>query len=191
MILPSDKGRAVVVLDRDEYDLDVAARLYYLSCHWQRSNTLPWTSLRSPDPHGKPETTLERRMKSILLSLHRKGELPRRLYDRLRSPAGLIPHLYGLPKIHKSGRPLWPSVSFINSPTYNLSKHLASFLSPLVGHSTSSVRNSGDLSDFVSSVVLLTDTGVIWCGLTFTKILTELAIDVARRRLEEDENTIW
>ena len=40
----------------------------------------------------------------------------------------------GLPKIHKEGFPLRPVVSFVNSPTYNVSRSLARVLSPVVGN---------------------------------------------------------
>lgn len=83
MVLPADKGRAVVVLDRDEYDKKVQALL--------SDSTTYRIIKRDPTP------SLERKMNSTLLSLHRKGELPKQLYEKLRSTAGLIPRLYGLP----------------------------------------------------------------------------------------------
>ena len=107
VILLSDKGRASVVLDRNEYD----GRIGLLLGHTNTYRKLK----KDPTP------SLERNMNSLLLSLTKKGELPRQLYARLWSSAGQIPRLYGLPKVHKSGIPLRPIVSFINSPTYQLS----------------------------------------------------------------------
>ena len=117
--------------------------------------------------------------------------MPSSQNNQLRSTAGLIPRVYGLPKIHKSDRPLRTIVSFINSLTYNLSKHFASLLSPLVGHSPSVVKDSGDLTSFVSSVVLASDKVLVSFDvvLLFTKIPTKLAIDVAHHRLEKDDRT--
>ena len=97
-----------------------------------------------------PTPSFERKMNSLLLSLTKKGELPRQLYDTLRSSAGQIPRMYGLPKFHKTGTPLRPMVSFINSPSYQLSKHLSDLLSPLVGHSQSAVKNSREFANFIS-----------------------------------------
>ena len=71
-----------------------------------------------------PSPSLERRMNELLLSLKRSGAIRSTLYYHLRSSAGKVPLLYGLPKIHKPAVPLRPIVSFVNSPTYQLSKHL-------------------------------------------------------------------
>ena len=50
----------------------------------------------------------------------------------LKSSDDRAPRLYGLPKLHKQGIPLRPIVSFLESPTYNLSKEIAHILSHLV-----------------------------------------------------------
>ena len=107
MILPSDKGCAVVVLDSDDYDSKILVLL---------KDSSTYQTIRKDTT-----SSLERKMNSILLSLHRKGELPRQLYDNLRSTAGLIPRFNGLPKVHKPEIPLQPIVSFINCLTYHLS----------------------------------------------------------------------
>lgn len=44
-------------------------------------------------------------MNALLLSLQRAGKIPLQLYKHLRSSAGKIPLLYGLPKIHKPDIP--------------------------------------------------------------------------------------
>ena len=49
----------------------------------------------------------------------------------------------GLPKVHKPGVPLRPIVSSVNSPSYNLSKHIAKLLSPMSNMSDSYIKDSG------------------------------------------------
>ena len=88
-------------------------------------------------------------MNAMLLDLKRKGSLSEQLYSRLRSSAGCTPLLYGLPKIHKPDIPLRPIASFIQSPSYQLSKHLAHILSPLVGNTDSHVTNSSEFASFI------------------------------------------
>ena len=97
-----------------------------------------------------PAPSLKRQMNAILLSLNKEGAIPDKLYQMLRRSAGRTTSLYGLQKIHKPDVPLRPIVSFIQSPTYELSKHLAQLLAPLVGQSCSAVRNSKDFMQFIT-----------------------------------------
>ena len=60
---------------------------------------------------------------------------------------------YGLPKVHKVSVPLRPIVSFINSPSYNLSKFLSRILSSLLVNSYS-VRNSKEFVDYVKNFTI-------------------------------------
>ena len=91
----------------------------------------------------------------------------------------------GLPKIHKVGVPLRPIGSFGQSPMYQLSKHL---LSPLVGKSPSSVKNSKEFATFISEQTLQSDEVLVSFDVTslFTNVPTNLAVDVAHRRLQDD-----
>ena len=76
-----------------------------------------------------PTVTQETKIISRLRALEKSGELPTTiilLYQRIRSTGSLPPMLYGLPKIHKVDVPLRPIVSGIKSPSYSLSKHIAS-----------------------------------------------------------------
>ena len=86
-----------------------------------------------------PTLAQEWKMNALLLPLMRSGAIPEQLYQWLGSSARKVPLLYGIPKVHKEGIPLRPIVSFVNSPTYALSKHLASILAPLIGKSQSHI----------------------------------------------------
>ena len=110
------------------------------------------------------------------------------LYNRLRCSAGRIPLLYALPKIHKPETPLRPIVSFVSSPTYQLSKHLSKILAPLVGNTSHSVRNSTDFATFIASQTFNDDETLISFDIVslFAKIPTSLAIQVARQHLLDD-----
>ena len=138
VIAPADKGNATVLMNRKNYDRKIRTLL----ADKETYKSLP----KDPTP------AQERKMNGILLPLmsSRAGSIPERLYYHLRSSAGKVPLLYGLPKIHKPEVPLRPIVSFVNLPTYTLSKHLVSILSPLVGKSPSHVRNSADFASFIA-----------------------------------------
>ena len=163
-----------MVMDRSEYDDKIRSML-----------SDPNTYKKLP---RDPAPALERQMNSLLLSLKNSRSLPRSVYERLRSSAGKTPLLYGLPKIHKPDTPLRPIVSFIHSPTYQLSKHLVSILSPLVGRSLSNVTNSSDFADFICRQTLPLNTLLVSFDVTslFTNVPVDLAVKIAGDRLTND-----
>ena len=59
--------------------------------------------------------------------------------------------IYGLPKIHKKEVPLRPIVSCIQSPSYDLSKYIASIISPLAGKTGFFVKNSGHFIEMIKT----------------------------------------
>ena len=63
------------------------------------------------------------------LGLEKNGEITNALY-KLRPTGNQPPRIYGLPKIHKPNVLLRHIVSCIGSPTYQLSKHITSLISP-------------------------------------------------------------
>ena len=77
MILPADKGRATVIMDRDKYNEKILAML---------SDEDVYRQLKSD-----PTASLERKMNSTLLNLNKCSQLPDKLYSRLRSSGGLTP----------------------------------------------------------------------------------------------------
>ena len=139
-----------------------------------------------------PTTSLENRMNSVLLRLRREGRLSGKTYYHLHSSAAGVPRLYGLPKVHKPDVPLRPIVSFVPSPTYALSKFLASLLSPIVRLSDSQVRNSQQFAQFITthnvpdSEVLVSFDAVS----LFTHVPTSQAIQVTRDRLMNDPSLL-
>ena len=112
------------------------------------------------------------------------------LYKQLQSLSGMTPLLYGLLKIHKPEIPLRPIASFINSPSYQLSKHLVHLLSPLVRNTSSFVKNSTEFAAFISDQIITDGAVLVSFDVVslFTNVPVELACQVAGVRLHADDS---
>ena len=106
------------------------------------------------------------------------------------TPTGAgIPKFYGLPKVHKEGIPLRPIVSSIGAASYETAKELARILKPLVGSSPFHVQNSKDFIQQIKDIKLEEDQCIMSYDVKalFTSVPIQPAIDVIRKRLEEDK----
>ena len=108
VILPADKGRVTVVMDKTDYK----DKMDSLVNDKQTYEVLK----RDPTP------ALQRKLNNKLLKLKKTDKIDLRRYNKLRCSVPQPPKLYGLPKLHKPNIPMRPiAVSFCGSPTYQLS----------------------------------------------------------------------
>ena len=133
------------------------------------------------DPTATQETRLSRRLKG----LEKDGELSGQLYHQLRPSGSQPPRIYGLPKIHKAEVPLRPIVSCIGAPSYQLSKHIASLISPLAGKTDSHVRNSKHFVEVMTGLRVEEDEMLVSFDVSslFTNVPIGEAVQVIRDRL--------
>ncbi|XP_071801296.1 uncharacterized protein [Asterias amurensis] len=150
---------------------------------WRRS---PFGSYR-PLPKD-PTPSIEKRVASKLLSIHRSGALSVPLYRRLRPSSSTCPRFFGNPKIHKPEVPLRPIVASRGSPTYDTAKYLAKVLRPLVGLTEHHVSNSTQFVDITRNLTLQpTDIMVSFdVESLFTNVPTDEACFLAKERLSHD-----
>ena len=87
VILPADKGRVTVVMDRTDYH--------------DKMNGLVNDKQTYEELKRDPTPALQRKLNSKLLKLKKTDAIDIRRYYRLRCPVPQPPKLYGLPKLHK------------------------------------------------------------------------------------------
>ena len=118
--LQDDKGNATVVMDEVEYSkklVDLIGNDNY--CKVKKDPTLK----------------MKRKLSQILS--RNKDLIPQIKYRQLTQHYSKLPHIYGLPKIHKDGIPLRPIVSNRGSACHPLRRFLVKIISPLACKSPS------------------------------------------------------
>ena len=107
VVLTADKGVAMVIIDREDYNSKAQELL----------NSPAYRSLPR-DPTNKIKTQLITKLRKIKKDRNLDEGTYRAMY-----PTGCVPpKFYGLPKIHKTGNPLRPIVSSRGSVTYGVAK---------------------------------------------------------------------
>ena len=72
--------------------------------------------------------TIETKLQNRLLELLNSDQLPKQVYDEVRSKRLQKSRMYGLSKTHKVGTPLRPILFMVGSFHHELAKWLASIL---------------------------------------------------------------
>ena len=89
-----------------------------------------------------PTTRLKNKLTNTLRVIKQTGGLSDSTYRKVYPTSAVPPKFYGLPKIHKVGIPLRPTVSSRGSITYRVAKELANITCPLVGQSPHHLENT-------------------------------------------------
>ena len=130
VILTADKGVALVIMDRNEYNNKVQELLEDKKTY-KEINTDPTIKLKT-------------KLLSLLKKIKADEGINEQLYKKMCPTGAVAPKFYGLPKFHKRDIPLRPIVSSRGSINYEVAKELARILRPLVGKSPHHIKNTGD-----------------------------------------------
>nr|VZI35509.1 unnamed protein product [Spirometra erinaceieuropaei] len=122
VVLPADKGRSTVVLDKTDYI--------------QKANTLlddRQAYLRCDD---EPMRKLLTQLDKTLAEMQTNKVISKSVRLAVKPTDSAAPRFYGLPKVHKVDVPLRPIVSLRGASTFNLAKWLFRHLRPLTSGAT-------------------------------------------------------
>ena len=169
IILPADKGRMTVIMNKSDY-INKANNL--------TKDTETYQSLDTD-----PSITTVNRINQKLKQLKDKDRLNETTYHRIRPNDASTAKFYGLPKIHKENIPLRPIVSLPGSPTYELSKHLAMILHPIVKTSTHTINNANAFLTNIKDLKLEPDEILI--SFEVVSLFTSIPLDTAKRITNE------
>ena len=175
-ILPADKGRCTVVLDRSEYENKIQKLLEDKKTY----------ELLKKDP----TTTVKNKLLNIMKKWKKEGTLSQELYKQIYPTSDLAPKFYGLPKIHKPLMPLRPIVAGNGSVTENVAKHLAKILNAVKGKNPHSIRNSVDFVNKVKDLQVPPSQKMVSFDVSalFTSIPVELALKAIENKLSKDNS---
>ena len=176
-ILKADKGNCTVVMDSKDYN----TKIYDLL-----NDDIIYRKLATK---FNPLNKITKTVNEFVYRLYTSKKIKQDKYYWLHSSKGVVPRFYGLPKIHKTDVPLRPIVSFINSPTYNLSKFLANIISALVTNRFS-VNNSIDFIERIKNIAIEEDEILVSFDVVslFTSVPVDHAIDIVVNLLDCDDS---
>ena len=184
VICPADKGKAIVIEDRDTYLSKMQQQIdegdYMLDNH-------------------KEKTLLDKLHKKLLNQLKDMG-IDMDDFNEKRKylvSAPMLGHMYLLIKVHKKNFPGRAVVSQVNDPTYKICKILTDILNPIAKNGQSYVENSYDLKQFLGNLnVDEYDTQASFDIVAlYPSIPIPKALECVRKRLLNDtslsERTDW
>ncbi|BHF59623.1 hypothetical protein SprV_0100258400 [Sparganum proliferum] len=178
VIVPADKGRATVVLDKSEY----VAKAQQLLNDNQSYKVLD----------SDPMKSLVGKINKSLNQMRNENAISEKDWRQMKPQDAALARFYGLPKIHKPNVPLRPIVVLKGTPTYGLAKWLAKHLKKLTDGSEHTAVSSTHFLERLKGVIIAPDEIMVSFDVVslFTSIPRELAMrvveDLLKRRYDEE-----
>ena len=178
VILKADKGNATVVMNATEYNDNINCLLSDSSIY------------RKLSKKSNPITKITSDVNKYVWNRFKNQKITKAEYHFLHCSKVVIPRFYGLPKVHRVvSVPLRFTVSFINSPTYNLSKYLSRILFSL-SVNRYSVCNSKKFVDYVKNFTISENEILVSFDVVslFTSVPVDKVLGLVLDLLSSDES---
>ena len=163
LITKADKGNKIVITAAEEYHNKMLELL-------GDENT--YIKLKTD-----PTTKILKKIGNLLDGWKERKYIDSRTHRRMKVSSCNPPRIYGLPKIHKNGRPLRPVVSTIGSATYNIAKFLANIIGKIVGKTEYHVVNSFEFAEQIAGTKIPEE--VVLFSLDVISLYTNVPVDYA------------
>ena len=174
VILPAEKGRSTVILNRDDY----------LEKCMDHINNGPYQLLKKD-----PTTKIKAKTLKQLKVLKDNEFIDNKSCYYLKPTDSPAPRFYGQPNIHQPGVAIRPIVSYSGSPLYNLSKYIANILKTYVKHKNNNANNSTTFSNYIRNVLIEGDEIMVSFDVTclYTKIPIIDTLNIIKDYVHSDD----
>lgn len=170
LVVNADKGNTTVIITKEEYHQKMMSHL----------NDRTTYEVLNKDP----TESIERKVNALLTKWENNQCITPERAKWLRSYTSVNPKIYLQIKHHKEGNPGRPIVSFVNAPTYNLSKMYSSIIKNVVGKTNKTVKNSREFKTKISRARLPKNYELASLDATslFTNVSKELTLKAVNKK---------
>ena len=176
VILPADKGKCLVIMDKEEYTNRMEEKL---------ADTSTYKRLEK-DPTQEIRKALYEKLKHLKDTEHIDNEI----YHQIKPVKTQIPRLKGRPKIHKKNYPLREIVDSKDSVTKGVDKHLSKIFKPYAEENEYRIKNSQEFVELIKNKNIEDDEIMVSYDVValYPSIPQDEAIQVIYDKLINDEN---
>ena len=176
MILPADKGKCLVVMDKEDYIKKMEEKL---------SDETTYKRL-DQDPTNEVKESIAKE----LLRLKEERQIDNKTYYQLTPTKARIPRMYGQPKVHKANYPLREIVDSTGSVTKPIDKYISKIIQKYVGKTPYYVKNSAHFVEMIKDLTVEDDEILVSYDVValYPSVPQDEALDIIHQVMREDTN---